>query len=196
MAYTSSTFFLLAPAPSGESTYNSIKQLYPSGLQSLAYANPHHNSGIDLPTPQDITVPYKPGKSFTIDLQIRAVHLHLIKPPGVDVSSATSTWPYYLCSRSSISDTPLIMANPPGIIDQEYNGSLKAKVHNTGDKPFTIQAGHSLFQIVAPNLVATEYEVLSETDPRIKEYFSDDPTKRGTGCFGSTGAAGSASAAD
>ena len=37
---------------------------------------------------------------------------------------------YYLVPRSSISNTPFIMANSIGIIDAGYRGFIKAKIRN------------------------------------------------------------------
>ena len=84
---------------------------------------------------------------------------------------------YMLVPRSSISKTPLRMANSIGIIDAGYRGEIMAAVDNRGDKDYMIVPGQRLFQIVHPTLCPFNVGVvdkLSETD-------------RGDGGFGSTG---------
>jgi dUTP pyrophosphatase len=98
---------------------------------------------------------------------------------------------YYLYPRSSISKTPLLLANSVGIIDRGYIGSIKAAFRNTyltqnwvhGDSDekedygYTIQKGERLVQICGPLLLPI----------KIKFVDSLDPTERGEGGFGSTG---------
>ena len=70
---------------------------------------------------------------------------------------------YYLYPRSSISKTPLIMANSVGIIDKDYRGNIMAKVRNIPLKnkdyekesyfeSYHIEKGTRLFQICSPDL--------------------------------------------
>lgn len=88
--------------------------------------------------------------------------------------------PYLLVPRSSISKTPLIMANSIGIIDAGYRGNIIAAVYNTSSEqyPYIIKAGTRLFQIVSP--------ALKPFDVKIVRSLSE--TLRGSGGFGSTGA--------
>lgn len=84
---------------------------------------------------------------------------------------------YYLYPRSSISKTPLMLANSVGIIDSQYRGELLAKVRNLSNEPYTVTAGTSLFQICAPDLRPfTEIKFVEELNN----------TQRGSGGFGST----------
>ncbi len=88
-----------------------------------------------------------------------------------------SSEPYYLIPRSSISKTPLRMANSIGLIDGGYRGEIMAAVDNIRDKPFTVEPGQRLFQLVAMNGSPITFELVEElTD-----------TSRGSGGFGSTG---------
>jgi dUTP pyrophosphatase len=83
---------------------------------------------------------------------------------------------YMMVPRSSISSTPLSMANSIGIIDQGYRGPLIAAVRNHDHINYTVEQGTRLFQIVAFDGKPIQVEVvntLSETD-------------RGSGGFGST----------
>ena len=116
-------------------------------------------------------------------------------PPGavVSIDPVGMPWAYRLAPRSSISKTPLMLANSEGIIDLGYRGPLIAAVRNVSGEAYTIEAGAALFQLVSADLAPSEYEVLSPDDPRTAEYFGAGATERGAGGFGSTGAAGSAS---
>ena len=169
--------FLLAPVD------NETARLYPQGLQRLS--GRLCNSGIDLPTPQDTVI--SPGTVVWVNLGVRAVCLR----PTPSSSDQMVPWAYRLVPRSSISKTPLIMVNSEGIIDVGYRGPLIASVRNLDTAPYTISAGHALFQLVAADLAPPEYELLASADSRNDQYFGATATTRGTG-FGSTGAAGSA----
>jgi len=88
---------------------------------------------------------------------------------------------YYMMPRSSISKTPLRLANSVGIIDAGYRGKLIAAVDNI-DKPnvYNIAPDTRLFQICSPDLsVFTSVEVV--------DVIPGGPTLRGEGGFGSTG---------
>ena len=84
---------------------------------------------------------------------------------------------YMLVPRSSISKTPLRMANSIGIIDAGYRGEIMAAVDNTGDNDYMIVPGQRLFQIVHPTLYPFSVGVVDELTE----------TDRGDGGFGSTG---------
>ena len=136
-----------------------------------AYTNHQHynpgDSGIDLFTPETITV--KPGETVKINLQIKCEALH-----DNDENRNVS---YYLYPRSSIVKTPLRMSNSVGIIDAGYRGEIIACVDNIKDEPYTISLGDRLFQICAGNLEPIEFRVVNELSN----------TVRGSGGFGSTG---------
>ena len=128
--------------------------------------DPNHDgdSGLDLYCPDQIII--KSGET------------HLIKM-GIACEMTDEYLPisYMLVPRSSISKTPLRMANSIGIIDAGYRGEIMAAVDNRGDKDYMIVPGQRLFQIVHPTLCPFNVGVvdkLSETD-------------RGDGGFGSTG---------
>ena len=85
---------------------------------------------------------------------------------------------YFLFPRSSISKTPLRMANSIGLIDAGYRGEIMAVCDNIKDYDFSIKKGDRLFQLVSSDLSDIEFTIVDE--------LSD--TTRGTGGFGSTGA--------
>ena len=84
---------------------------------------------------------------------------------------------YFLFPRSSISKTPLRMANSIGLIDAGYRGEIMAVCDNIKDYDFSIKKGDRLFQLVSADLSSIEFE--------IAESLSD--STRGSGGFGSTG---------
>ena len=122
------------------------------------------DSGFDLFMAADAVL--EPNETRLLDLQVRA---ELIQG-GQGVHG------YYLFPRSSISKTPLRLANSVGIIDFGYRGSLKVAVHNTGSAPYTIHRGERLFQLCMPSLAP--FQVQFGTVSRA--------TERGEGGFGST----------
>ena len=84
---------------------------------------------------------------------------------------------YYLFPRSSISKTPLRMANSIGLIDGGYRGEIMAVCDNIKTNVYTVEKGQRLFQLVATDSSAITYELVK----------SLEMTTRGTGGFGSTG---------
>lgn len=84
---------------------------------------------------------------------------------------------YYLFPRSSISKTPLRMANSVGLIDGGYRGELIAVCDHIKQERYTVEKGQRLFQLVACDSSPIHYELAEE--------LSD--TSRGSGGFGSTG---------
>ena len=84
---------------------------------------------------------------------------------------------YYLMPRSSISKTPLRLANSIGLIDGGYRGEIMACCDNIKDYEYAVEKGQRLFQLVATDSSKISY-VLTEK-------LSD--TSRGEGGFGSTG---------
>ena len=89
---------------------------------------------------------------------------------------------YWMLPRSSISKTPLRLANSVGLIDAGYRGPLLAMVYSTG-KDFAIAFGDRYFQIAGPELQPFERIEIVDTIP-------GGATIRGAGGFGSTGRSG------
>lgn len=126
-------------------------------------ANYAQDSGFDLYCPSTLII--KTREYATIDLKVQCA-------PQFAVLSG-----YYLYPRSSISKTPLIMANSVGIIDWGYRGNIMARVYNTSDSDYQINCGDRLFQLCHPLLQPLNIVLVD----------SLDDTTRGTGGFGSTG---------
>lgn len=124
------------------------------------------DSGLDLFFPEDINL--GPHETKIINLMIKCEAWKNEKNP--------ESYSYYLYPRSSISKTPLRMANSVGIIDAGYRGNIMVAVDNTSNEDYLIEKGQRLFQICSPNLSPVTFSlanVLSET-------------ARGEGGFGST----------
>jgi len=83
---------------------------------------------------------------------------------------------FLVLPRSSISKTPLRVANSIGLIDAGYRGCLIAALDNRSDKPYTIKSGDRLMQAVAFDGSPITFELVE----------SLDQTSRGTGGYGST----------
>ena len=79
--------------------------------------------------------------------------------------------------RSSISKTPLRLANAVGLIDAGYRGEIMAAVDNIKDISYKVEMGQRLFQIVAMDGSSIQFDI---------SYNLSD-SARGKGGFGSTG---------
>ena len=129
------------------------------------------DSGLDLFFKEDKLI--KSGETLFIDFGIKC------EMEPVSTSWDSEPLPsvsYYLYPRSSISKTPLRMANSVGIIDAGYRGNIIAAVDNTSSEDYTIKAGERLFQICSPNLQPLDLLVVDELSL----------SERGANGFGST----------
>ena len=84
---------------------------------------------------------------------------------------------YYLFPRSSISKTPLRMANSIGLIDGGYRGEIMAVCDNIKEYSYKVEKGQRLFQLVASDSSPIQYELKNDLNK----------TTRGVDGFGSTG---------
>ena len=124
------------------------------------------DAGLDLYFPEDIT--FEPNKTTMVDLGIACEGLSDTDDRNVS---------YYLHCRSSISKTPLRLANNVGIIDAGYRGNLMVAIDNRSNDMYSVQRGQRLFQICGRYLEGIKLEVVGE--------LSD--SMRGNNGFGSTG---------
>ena len=143
--------------------------------------------GLDLFVVNDLVIPA--GETRGVDLGISSQLKDIVVGWWATTESYTS---YYMYPRSSISKTPLRLANSVGIIDSGYTGQLIAVLHNTNPKlpdkivdnqlvpdtsnDFTIKKGERYVQLTLPNLGAVEFELVDS----LRE------TSRGNKGFGST----------
>ena len=139
-------------------------------LQAIYSTNQYFHpgdSGLDIYCPETITIPG--GETVCINLHIQCEAFH---DKGKDKNIS-----YYLYPRSSLSKTPLRLANSVGIIDAGYRGNICAVVDNIKDFPYRIDQGTRLFQLCSPTLESIEYDIVNKLSE----------TSRGSGGFGSTG---------
>lgn len=143
------------------------KEFLKSYYESDAPKGSLYSSGIDLVCPTDLSIPANSlGQKIKFGIACQKDQSREVIPHG-----------YYLYPRSSISKTPLRMANCVGIIDYDYTGELMAKVDNHSNEEFKIKKGDKLFQICMPHLQTFTYEIVDELEK----------TERGSGGFGSSG---------
>ena len=119
------------------------------------------DAGLDLYVLEDLH--FDPGET-------KAIKLGISCEPEDGIA-------YYLFPRSSISKTPLRMANSIGLIDGGYRGEIMAVCDNIKSESYTAEKGQRLFQLVAMDSSPIHYELVEELEM----------TTRGTGGFGSTG---------
>ena len=130
------------------------------------------DSGFDLFIPKQHTFNnYKHAdgiwKPLFVDLNVKATMIENNKCVG-----------FQIYPRSSISKTPLMLANQVGIIDSGYRGSLIAAFRSFQEE-YTIEKHTRLVQVCHPTLKPFIVKIINENE------FSE--TQRGSGGFGSTG---------
>lgn len=125
------------------------------------------NSGFDLFVPEktDFEMSLK-SKMVSMD-----VKCEMLDKDGVSCG-------YYMYPRSSMSKTPLLLANHTGIIDSGYRGNLIGAFRNLGE-PYTVEKESRLLQICHPLLCPIYVTMVEEEEL--------STTSRGEGGFGSTG---------
>jgi dUTP pyrophosphatase len=129
---------------------------------------PFANSGFDLFVPQLTKV--APGmKTQMISMDVKAEMLF----------QGTTPCGYFMFPRSSLSKTPLMLANHTGIIDAGYRGSLIGAFRNLLGEEYVVEEHTRLLQVCHPSLCPI-YVVLSDEDEL-------SSTARAEGGFGSTG---------
>lgn len=72
----------------------------------------------------------------------------------------------------------LTVLNTPGTIDAGYTGEVKVNLHNTSTEPFAVSRGMRIAQLVVQRVEMPGYIVVDDLEP----------TERGDGGHGSTGA--------
>ena len=142
-----------------------IKKLY-------EFDTVHHqgDSGFDLYVTDDVV--FSAWKTKFVDLKVQC---EMLNQNGNNVS-------YYLYPRSSISKTPLVLANSVGIIDAGYRGNVIAALRYIPEDEeyngqYVLKKGTRLMQICSPTLDPLQYQFVDTLSE----------TSRNSGGFGSTG---------
>jgi dUTP pyrophosphatase len=148
-----------------------LKQYYKDRIEKhnkMVNDDPCPDSGFDLCVSDD-TLIHKGWKSTKVDLEVKAT----MTEDEVSVG-------YYTYPRSSISKTPLVLANHVGIIDSGYRGNLIAMFRNLSNDDCQIEKQTRMVQICHASLKPFIVEMC--------ESIADlGVTSRGSGGFGSTG---------
>ncbi len=152
-----------------------LLSLYKNKVEShnaMVMASSTPDSGFDLFIPNDQTFNnYHHAdniwKPLFVDLNIKACMIENDKCIG-----------FQIYPRSSISKTPLMLANQVGIIDSGYRGSLIAAFRSF-QQEYKIEKHSRLVQICHPTLKPFIVKIVSEDQL--------STTERGEGGFGSTG---------
>jgi dUTP pyrophosphatase len=142
------------------------------------------NSGFDLFIPHD-TFFENEFETLFVDLEIKTEMIYNEHNNRHPVSCG-----YYVYPRSSMSKTPLMLANHTGIIDSGYRGNLIAalrylRLRDDNDyavSKYKVEKHTRLLQICHPSLCPIVVKMVSEGELSI--------TARGSDGFGSTGKIG------
>lgn len=132
--------------------------------------NQHIDAGFDIFVPTEITCPS--DQTNKIDMQIKC------SAKIISTFADTRNTGYYMYPRSSISNTPLRLANSVGIIDSGYRGRLMGKFD--ARENFVVNKFDRLLQICAPGLIPIYVELVNNEEEL-------GNTERGAGGFGSSG---------
>lgn len=150
-----------------------FKQLYVDHIQkhnNEVMNNVFPNAGFDLFVPQQSIVGVLAKKASMISMDVKCEMV------AKDTNRSIG---YYMYPRSSISKTPLILANHVGIIDAGYRGNLIGAFRNLSDDNYVVEKDTRLLQICHPTLSPFLVELVEESELT--------STERGEGGFGSTG---------
>lgn len=160
-------------------TDESLKDIYENKINKhndTFLHNKFADSGFDLVVPDNVTFT-EPYVSKFIDMGVKAELVHC------DFSKhVLKTVPFYLYPRSSISKTPLMLANHTGIIDSGYRGNLIGAfraLQLPDNNQYIIEKHTRLLQLCHTNLLPIYVVLVDENDLTTSE--------RGAGGFGSTG---------
>ena len=147
-----------------------LKDLYKNHVEKHNKAlvtDPFPNSGFDLFVPENTEVD-------TVETQMISMDVKCEMLDNREVSCG-----YYMFPRSSISKTPLMLANHTGIIDAGYRGNLIGAFRNLFSQPYTVAKHTRLLQVCHPTLCPIHVVLVNEEEL--------STTARGEGGFGSTG---------
>ncbi|PHJ21097.1 deoxyuridine 5 -triphosphate [Cystoisospora suis] len=141
-------------------------------VRAMYTAHGHYHpgdSGLDLFVAEDQEI--QAGETAFVKLGIKAAAYTETGESHRNVS-------WLLMARSSISKTPLRLANSVGLIDAGYRGEIIAAVDNIKSAPYTLKKGDRIVQAVPFNGEGVVFQLVDELDK----------TARGEGGFGSTNA--------
>jgi dUTP pyrophosphatase len=140
------------------------------------------NSGFDIFTPDMVGF----QEDFGVKMVNNRIKGEMLYYDVTNINRPIVSSPYIMYPRSSISKTPLTLANNAGIIDAGYRGWLIGAFRSskipTNDQLYIVDKHTRLLQICHPSLCPVFVVMVNEAD------LTD--TTRGAGGFGSTGIVG------
>jgi len=123
------------------------------------------SAGVDLRACLDDTLEIAPGQTELI-------------PTGISVYIEDPGLAAMILPRSGLGHKHgIVLGNLVGLIDSDYQGQLFVSCWNRGSKPYALEPGERLAQMVIVPVVQAEFEVVEE--------FVE--SSRGVGGFGHTG---------
>lgn len=123
------------------------------------------SAGMDLRACIDTPLTIEPGQT------------HLI-PTGVSIYIEDPGLCAMLLPRSGLGHKHgIVLGNLVGLIDPDYQGQLFVSCWNRGNKPFTVELGERIAQMVIVPVVRAHFEIVDDFTESL----------RGTGGFGHTG---------
>jgi dUTP pyrophosphatase len=129
-----------------------------------AYAPPG-SAGMDLRAMTDTTMVIEPGQTVLI-------------PTGIAIHVADPSLAAVILPRSGMGHKHgIVLGNLVGLIDSDYQGPLMVSCWNRSDKPFTLEIGDRLAQLMFVPVVQATFTLVDEFN------LSD----RGEGGFGHSG---------
>ena len=133
------------------------------GIGLPAYAT-EQSAGMDLSAAVEEPVIIDSGQTALIPTGIQ-----IAVPPGFEAQ---------IRPRSGLAlNNALLMPNSPGTVDADYRGEVQIILLNMGSKPFTVNRGMRIAQMIIAPAVRADIRVVKELPP----------TGRGEGGFGHTG---------
>jgi len=160
---------------------NELKEKYSHYIKSHneQVTTNYPNAGFDLLCPEEMIL--SDSKTFKLDTNIICAMFEKQNFIAENTRMCdTKPVSFYLYPRSSISKTPLRLANSVGIIDSGYRGNIIGVFDKSDYLSFTIEKHSRLLQICSPALKPLIVKLVDNlTDLGL--------TTRGSGGFGSTG---------
>ena len=101
-----------------------------------------------------------------------------VVPTGIAIELPDNSCAAFLYARSGLGvKHGICLSNGVGVIDSDYRGEVCAGLCNVSDKPYVIEPGERVCQMVIAPVTRAEVVEVGEVDS----------TDRGAGGFGSTG---------
>jgi dUTPase len=135
--------------------------------------NKFMDSGFDVFVPTKTVFDTQYQSKF-IDMKIKTEMIYCNTSKDTLTTCAFTAYP-----RSSISKTPLMLANHTGIIDSGYRGYLIGAFRSFSNNEYIVDEGTRLLQICHPTLCPIFVMIVDESEL--------SSTQRDAGGFGSTG---------